>query len=94
MLLCGIINELRAKEAATVLRGFNYLLIDQQPLLYLACTEKSYDHAGGALFEDTNAIAWVALSSTFASNLQDPDLNRTYPVIDALDDCVASCLTS
>ncbi|KAF1977466.1 HET-domain-containing protein [Bimuria novae-zelandiae CBS 107.79] len=91
MLLCGIINELnklmiktdhlsyffcqatdtRINNATAVLRGLLYLL---------------HDHAGKALFEDTNA--WVVLSEIFTDILQDPSLNNTSLVIDALDECV------
>jgi hypothetical protein len=41
-------------NAAAVLRGLIYLLINQQPSLILHVQEK-YDHAGKVLFEDTNA---------------------------------------
>jgi hypothetical protein len=69
-----------------VLRGLIYLLIDQQSSL-LSHVRKKYDHAGKALFEDANA--WVALSEIFTSILQDPGLNNTYLIIDALDECTA-----
>ncbi|KAI9662762.1 MAG: hypothetical protein M1829_006157 [Trizodia sp. TS-e1964] len=104
MLLCGIINELKKSKAKTnlayffcqafdsrtntvtaVLRGLVYLLVVQQPSLILHLREK-YDHAGKSLFEDRNA--WVALSEIFTSILQDPSLNSTYMIIDALDECV------
>ena len=39
------------------------------------------------LFEDTNT--WVALSEIFTNILQDPSLNSTYLIVDALDEWVA-----
>ena len=104
MLLCGIINELkkmaktellsyffcqatdsRINNAKAVLRGLVYLLVDQQPSL-VSHIRKKHDHAGKTLFEDANA--WVALSEIFTNILQDPSLNSTYLIIDALDECV------
>ena len=78
-------TDSRINNAVAVLRGLIYLLIDQQPSL-LSYVRKKYDHAGKALFEDINA--WVALSEIFTSILQDPGLNSTYLLIDALDECV------
>ncbi|KAL9095674.1 MAG: hypothetical protein Q9165_002106 [Trypethelium subeluteriae] len=105
MLLCGIIDELKSTEethllsfffcqatdsrinnAIAVLRGLLFMLIDQQPSLILYI-QKQHDYAGKALFQDANA--WVALSDIFTSVLQDPNLKRTYFIIDALDECVA-----
>jgi hypothetical protein len=79
-------TDSRINNAAAVLRGLIYLLIDQQPSL-LSHVRKKYDHASKALFEDANA--WVALSEIFTSILQDPGLNSTYLIIDALGECVA-----
>jgi hypothetical protein len=79
-------TDSRINNAAAVLRGLIYLLIDQQPLL-ISHVRKKYDHAGKALFEDANA--WVAMSEIFINILQDPGLNSTYLIIDALDECVA-----
>lgn len=78
-------TDSRINNAVAVLRGLIYLLIDQQPLLILH-VQKKYDHAGKALFEDANA--WVALCEIFTSILQDPGLNGTYLIVDALDECV------
>jgi hypothetical protein len=102
MLLCGIINELpktnimsyffcqatdsRIDNATAVLRGLLYLLVNQQPSL-VSHIRKKHDHAGKALFEDANA--WVALCEIFTNILQDPSLNITYLIVDALDECVA-----
>ncbi|KAG9231305.1 NACHT domain-containing protein [Amylocarpus encephaloides] len=100
MLLCGIIDEMsactllsfffcqatdsRINNATAVLQGLIYQLVVQQPSL-LSIVRKKYDHAGKALFEDVNA--WVALSEIFINILQDPGLNSTYLIIDALDKC-------
>jgi NACHT domain/Heterokaryon incompatibility protein (HET) len=78
-------TDSRINNAIAVLRGLVYLLIDQQPSL-ISHIRKKYDHAGKILFEDANA--WVALSEIFTNILQDPSLNSTYLIIDALDECV------
>lgn len=82
-------TDSRINNAIAVLRGLVYLLIDQQPSL-ISHIRKKYDHAGKILFEDTNA--WVALSEIFTNILQDPSLNSTYLIIDALDECVTDLL--
>jgi hypothetical protein len=79
-------TDLRINNATAVLRGLVYLLVDQQPSL-IRHIRKKYDQAGNKLFEDANA--WVALSEIFTNILQDPSLNSTYLIIDALDECVA-----
>jgi NACHT domain/WD domain, G-beta repeat len=78
-------TDLRINNATAVLRGLIYLLADQQPAL-LQHVRKKYDATGKELFVDTNA--WYALSEIFMNILQDPSLERTYVVIDALDECV------
>ena len=102
MLLCGIVNELkkwkvnlsyffcqapdiRINNAKDVLRGLMYLLVDQQPSL-VVYIQKTYHHAGTSLFEDANA--WIALTEIFGKMLEDPNLNNTYLIIDALDECI------
>jgi hypothetical protein len=75
----------RIKSATAVVRGLISLLADQQPALREHVQEK-YNVTGKELFEDTNA--WVALSEIFTSILQDPRLESTYLIIDALDECV------
>src|SRR6266480_1611240 len=79
-------TDLRINNATAVLRGLVYLLVDQQPSL-ISHIRKKHDHAGKTFFEDANA--WVALSEIFTNILQDPSLNSTYLIIDALDECVA-----
>jgi hypothetical protein len=77
-------TDSRINSAAAVLRGLIYLLVDQQPLL-ISHVRKKYDHAGKTLFEDANS--WVALSEIFTSMLQDPSVQSTYLILDALDEC-------
>ena len=79
-------TDSRINGATAVLRGLLYLLVNQQPSL-VSHIRKKHDHAGKALFEDTNA--WVALSEIFTNILQDPSLTSTYLIVDALDECVA-----
>src|SRR2546421_11344784 len=79
-------TDSRINNATAVLRGLVYLLVDQQPSL-ISHIRKKHDHAGKTLFEDANA--WVSLSEIFTNILQDPSLNSTYLLIDALDECVA-----
>ncbi|KAF2200662.1 HET-domain-containing protein [Delitschia confertaspora ATCC 74209] len=78
-------TDSRINNATAVIRGLIYLLIDQKPSL-ISHIRKKYDRAGKALFLDANA--WVALSEIFTNILQDPSLNSTYLIIDALDECV------
>ncbi|KAH8662952.1 WD40-repeat-containing domain protein [Tricladium varicosporioides] len=77
-------TDARLNNAIAVLRGLVYLLIIQQPSL-ISHIRKTYDHASKALFEDANA--WVALTEVFTGIMQDPGLNTTYLVVDALDEC-------
>jgi hypothetical protein len=75
----------RISNATAVLRGLVFLLVHQQPSL-ISHVRAKHDHAGKTLFEDANA--WYALSEIFTNILQDPSLNSTYLIIDALDECV------
>jgi hypothetical protein len=77
-------TDSRINSATAVLRGLLYLLVSQQPAL-TAHVRKRYDEAGKSMFEDTNA--WIALTETFADVLQDPNLDTTYILVDALDEC-------
>ncbi|KAH6700681.1 hypothetical protein BKA61DRAFT_529778 [Leptodontidium sp. MPI-SDFR-AT-0119] len=81
---CQATNS-RINNATAVLRGLLYLLLNQEPSLVWH-VQKKHDHAGKALFEDVNA--WTALSEILRNILQDPKLNDTYLIIDALDECV------
>jgi hypothetical protein len=77
-------TDSRINSATAVLRGLLYLLVSQQPAL-TAHVRKRYDEAGRSMFEDANA--WIALTETFADVLQDPNLDNTYILVDALDEC-------
>ena len=77
-------TDSRINSATAVLRGLIYLLANQQPSL-LTHIRKKYDHAGNQLFKDVNA--WVALSEVLNNMLEDPNLQSTYMIIDALDEC-------
>ena len=78
-------TDSRINSATAVVRGLLYMLVKQQPSL-VSHIRKKHDSAGKTLFEDANA--WVALTEIFADVLQDPNLNTTYLIIDALDECV------
>lgn len=58
------------------------MLIKQQPSLILYIRKK-HDYVGKALYN--NANIQVALNKIFTNILQDPSLNSTYLIIDALD---------
>ncbi len=77
-------TDSRINNASAVLRGLIYMLIDQQPML-ISHVQKKYDQAGKLLFEDVNA--WAALTEILRSILADPNLQKIYLVIDALDEC-------
>ncbi|KAF9631056.1 hypothetical protein BFW01_g1918 [Lasiodiplodia theobromae] len=74
----------RVNSATAVLRGWLYLLMEQQPsLIPYVCTKYQLD--GRECFEGANA--WVALSKLFTAVLQDERLKETYLIIDGLDEC-------
>ncbi|KAK5805931.1 hypothetical protein VI817_000189 [Penicillium citrinum] len=75
---------MRINSSTSVLRGLIYLLVKKNPLL-LTHVRARYDYTGKTLFEDVNA--WSALSTIFRDILNDPTLQMTYLVIDALDEC-------
>jgi hypothetical protein len=77
-------TDSRINNATAVLRGLIYMLVNQQPFL-LSHVWNKYEQAGKLLFEDANA--WVALSEVLTNILQDPNLQSTYLVVDALDEC-------
>lgn len=81
--------DARSNDATSVLRGLIYLLADKQPSL-IRRIQKKHDHAGKALFEDTNA--WFAVSGIITDILQDLQSKDTYLIIDALDECAPSDL--
>ncbi|RAH68492.1 uncharacterized protein BO66DRAFT_472692 [Aspergillus aculeatinus CBS 121060] len=77
-------SDARLNDATSVLRGLIFLLVDQRPSL-LSYIRPRYDVEGNTLFEDTNA--WYALSKMFLEMLEDPELETTLLIIDALDEC-------
>jgi hypothetical protein len=110
MLLCGIIDELRAttkladhqaktlisfffcqatvpklSNAHAALRGLIYMLVDTQPTL-LSYVRKQFKGTGEQRFGD--AEAWAALCNMFLDILRDLSLDKTYILVDALDECV------
>ncbi|KAK5991625.1 Vegetative incompatibility protein HET-E-1 [Cladobotryum mycophilum] len=74
----------RINNATAVLRGLISMLIKQRPSL-ISYVQKRYDDDGKKCFEGPNA--WVALSKTFTNICNDPNLQNTYLLIDALDEC-------
>ena len=78
-------TDVRINNATAVLRGLIYLLVDKQPSL-ISHVQRRHEQAGKQLFEDANA--WEALSKIFTGILEDPCLQRTYLIIDALDECI------
>lgn len=103
MLLCGIIDELqktnvahhplyffcqatdsRINSATAVLRGLLYMLVDQQRSL-LSHVREEYDRKRENLFMDRNT--WFAMKEIFTKILEDTKLEKTYLIIDALDEC-------
>ncbi|KAK5991794.1 Vegetative incompatibility protein HET-E-1 [Cladobotryum mycophilum] len=74
----------RINNATAVLRGLISMLIKQRPSL-ISHVKKRYDDDGKECFEGSNA--WVALSKTFTNICNDPNLQNTYLLIDALDEC-------
>ncbi|KAJ5165461.1 uncharacterized protein N7500_007291 [Penicillium coprophilum] len=78
-------TDVRINNAAAVLRGLIYSLVEKQPKL-LSYVRSRYDQAGKSLFEDINAFN--ALSRIFRDILKDLTSRRTYLVIDALDECI------
>ncbi|KAJ5128771.1 hypothetical protein N7526_006937 [Penicillium atrosanguineum] len=77
-------TDMRINSATSVLRGLIYLLVKNHPSL-LHHVRARYDYAGKTLFQDVNA--WNALSTIFRDILNDPTMQMTYLVIDALDEC-------
>ena len=100
MLLCGIIDELSQmaksganiayffcqdnteglNNSAAVLRGLIWMLVKQQPSLIDEISEDS--------FEGENA--WFGLQKVFVNILNNPNLRKTYLIIDGLDECTGN----
>lgn len=73
-------------NATAVLRGLIYMLVNQQPSL-ISHVRDSYGGFEKQRFEGPNA--WVALRKVFTNILEDPHLQSTYLIVDALDECTA-----
>lgn len=82
---CQATDE-QLNNASAAIRGLIFMLVKQQPSL-ISHLRKKYDEAGKKLFEGLNT--WIALSDIFTAILQDPTLNSTYLIIDAIDECVS-----
>lgn len=76
-------SDARINNATAVLRGLIYLLAKQQPSLTSHIRDR-YDE--GKPFE--GKAAWWTLLNIFDSIIQDPSLQNTYLIVDALDECV------
>ncbi|PVI01519.1 hypothetical protein DM02DRAFT_591000 [Periconia macrospinosa] len=83
-------TDSRINNAVSILRGLLYVLVDRKPSL-VAHIRKKYDRAGSDFFENSNA--WLTLSEIFSDVMDDPSLDNTYLIIDALDECVQSDLS-
>ncbi|KAL2195138.1 hypothetical protein P885DRAFT_24441, partial [Corynascus similis CBS 632.67] len=104
MLLCGIINELKAASDSGLLSfffcqatdaGINNATAVLRGLIYLLVGQQpSLDLHVQKKYDAMGnplfrgANAWVALSEILTDILKDPTLPPTYLVIDALDECI------
>lgn len=76
--------DARINHATAVLRGLIFMFVDRHPSL-MSHVRREYDKGGPKVFEDANS--WYALLGIFTNILQDPVLQTTYLIIDALDEC-------
>ncbi|KAM3509428.1 hypothetical protein MY10362_000592 [Beauveria mimosiformis] len=77
-------------NATAVLRGLLCMLVKQKPALMTHIRKSCQDGMGKKQF--LGNTAWEALSAVFTQVLNDPILNRTYLIVDALDECVSDQL--
>ncbi|PQK15534.1 hypothetical protein BB8028_0005g10460 [Beauveria bassiana] len=77
-------------NATAVLRGLLCMLVKQKPALMTHIRKSCQDGMGKKQF--LSNTAWEALSEVFTQVLNDPILNRTYLIVDALDECVSDQL--
>ncbi|KAK5996815.1 Vegetative incompatibility protein HET-E-1 [Cladobotryum mycophilum] len=78
-------TDQKLNNAIAILRGIIYMLVCQQPSL-ISHLEKEYKNVGSrSLFEDANA--WFTLCGIFTDMLQDPAVENSCLIIDALDEC-------
>jgi hypothetical protein len=78
-------TDARINNATAVLRGLIYMLVCQQPSL-VSHVQKQYKQVGKKAFEDANA--WFTLREIFVNILHDPNIDETFIVINALDECL------
>ena len=78
-------TEPNINNATSVLRGLLWLLVPQQPSL-ISHIRREYDRAKKTIFQESNTF--TTLSDIFRNILQDPLLNSTHLIIDALDECI------
>lgn len=77
-------KEKTKNNATTVLRSLLWMLLIQQKDL-ISHLHTKYKNAGDSLF--TGSTTNIALLGIFQNIFQDPLLQRTYLIIDALDEC-------
>ncbi|KAJ5751978.1 hypothetical protein N7520_008895 [Penicillium odoratum] len=77
-------TDARINHSTAVLRGLIFMLIDQHPE-FISHVRREYDKAGEKIFQDANA--WQVLLGILTSIFQDPLLQKTYLIIDALNEC-------
>ncbi|KAI3532313.1 Vegetative incompatibility protein HET-E-1-like protein 15 [Colletotrichum abscissum] len=73
-------------NATAVLRGLIYMLVNKQEQLRRSHVEHKFKNTGEPIFQDT--AAWDSLCTILTDILRDPDLGKTYIIIDALDECL------
>ncbi|KAH7061004.1 WD40-repeat-containing domain protein [Paraphoma chrysanthemicola] len=73
-------------NAASVLRGLIYLLVEQREEL-MRHVQKRYEAAGRRLFEGPSVV--YALREMLSDMLNDASLPPTYLLVDALDECTS-----
>ncbi|OJJ50319.1 hypothetical protein ASPZODRAFT_13405 [Penicilliopsis zonata CBS 506.65] len=73
-----------ASHAAAILRGLIWMLVTEQSSL-VTHVQQYCDNGSEQPFGGCNA--WAVLSHVFQTILQDPQLQQTYLLIDALDEC-------
>jgi hypothetical protein len=81
---CQGTGDKTLSNATAILRSLIWLLLFQQPQL-ISHLQSKYEYRGPSIFNDRNAFG--ALSDAFQSMLKDPQLSRTYLIVDALDEC-------
>ncbi|KAM7220964.1 NACHT domain containing protein, partial [Rhypophila decipiens] len=76
----------KLSNAQAVLRGLLYMLVNKQQPSLRSHVQDKFNDIGEPRFAD--AEAWPALCNIFLDVLRDPNLQKIYLVVDALDECV------